>query len=128
MFLFDITREFDAACEGILVYNAKVPEPDVLSFVRQHERRPLVLDNLCHQVVLYERKLGAKANVVERNRIINYVAQMFIDAVKLKQQQELWSYCRRLEEERKANRLNDANHLIREVDNATGTTKEILQS
>lgn len=87
MLLFDVTKNFDLACDAFL----KDKDPELLVFVKRHERRRLVLDNLCDQVLEYERKFGGKVKVGGRNQIIATTAAMFIDACREHHKQKQWS-------------------------------------
>lgn len=87
MLLFDITTNFDKACDAFL----KDKEPDLLAFVKRHERRTLVLNNLCDQVLRLEKRFGGKTKAGMRNQIIAATAAMFIDACREHHKQKTWS-------------------------------------
>lgn len=73
MFLFDITLEFDAECRTQIGDN-----PEILHLIATHERREVVLHNLCRQVTIFETKYGGTK--AQRQMLIGEVAKMFIAA------------------------------------------------
>lgn len=79
MFLFDVTRDFDLACKKMLENNAHLNVP--WSFIKDHERRPKVLDAVCRQVIALERKAQIKKHLLNprtKYEVIAASAQLFV--------------------------------------------------
>lgn len=79
MFLFDVTRDFDLACKKMLENNSHLNVP--FSFIQNHERRPVVLDAVCRQVIALERKAMVKKSLLNprtRYEVIAATAQLFV--------------------------------------------------
>lgn len=79
MFLFDIARDFDIACQKMLENNAHLNVP--WTFIKDHERRPVVLDSVCRQIMTLERKALIKKHLLNprtRYEIIAASAQLFV--------------------------------------------------
>lgn len=110
MFLIDITIRFDQACAEILKN-----DPELLAFSRTHQIRPVTLNNLCREIVKYEKAFKNKAHVIQRDAIIFEVAKMYTTAIKNKRDQDNWSSAKRAQEINKDSLKNDVRQLIREV-------------
>lgn len=90
MLLFDVTLKFDAAVK-VICKRQHVDE--LVAFCRDHEKRPVVLNNLCEQVLMFEKRFAPHANAKpERlNEIIATVAYQFVRAIKAQRDEQLMS-------------------------------------
>jgi hypothetical protein len=86
MLLFDVTAEFDRQLKGFIGH-----KPNVYQFLKNHERRTLVLNNLCHQVLVYERKFKTKLDRHQRNKIIGEAVKIFCHVALKQRHQQLMS-------------------------------------
>jgi hypothetical protein len=111
MFLVDVTSDFDLACAEIC---RGKPEGFAL-FVKEHERRPLVLRNLCHQILTAEKRMRVKFDATMRMELVRSVASMFVSAIELKREQDNWSASRKIQEDSKGQIYKDVAHLIKEI-------------
>jgi len=100
--LLDATKDFDKCCEALLKNNKYF-----IPVVKRHEKRHLVLRNLCEEILYYEKKFGAKACRKGRNKIIATVAEMFVRTVMLQKEQQIWSRAKRIGKEDKANKKKE---------------------
>jgi hypothetical protein len=77
MFLFDVKRDFDAACKIMLEKNPELKVP--WRFIAEHERYFLTVNRLCQQVVYFEQgaKTGRKT-AYNRHQLIAAHAQLFV--------------------------------------------------
>ena len=71
MLLFDVTQKFNTAVK-IICKRQHVEE--LIPFCADHPRRPVMLNNLCNQVVLYERRFKSQSNLKHVNEIMATVA------------------------------------------------------
>ena len=118
MLLLDITTEFDLACTRELAQ-----QPEILSFVKRHERRNVVLGNLCQQVVLFERTFRGQKTREKRSQIIDAAALMFISAVKRQREESNWSHARKAQERAKGSLRQEVSRLIKEAPTHGKATK-----
>ena len=118
MLLLDITTEFDLACSKELA-----AQPELLSFVKRHERRPLVLGNLCQQVLMFERSFRGPKTREKRSQIIETTASMFISAVKRQRDESNWSHARKAHERSKGAVREEVSRLIKEAPTHGKTTE-----
>lgn len=118
MLLFDVTKDFETCCDHIL--KEKRTER---AFIRNHERKVIVLQNLCNQVQVYEKRFRTRLDIRERNKIVAASAQLFVEAALKEHDQKQWSEAKRIGEERKVwekEELQD--ELSKGIVEADGTT------
>ena len=127
MFLFDVTKKFDQCCEALCRKDLTDPHSelnvDLLRFIKDHERRPLVLSSLCDQVLALENRFKSRADTKRRNQIIAATAQMFVSAVKKHRDQQMLSDLEKSRIKREAEKYDDAKSLIKEVRSDVKTTE-----
>lgn len=75
MLLFDVAQEFDKQIRELFTHRE-----NVINFLLHHERKQVVLANVCHQVLTYEHRAGPRANKRQRNLIISVAAEAFSHA------------------------------------------------
>lgn len=125
MFQSNLEVLFDAECRRQIRQDPELSKEYGLErFVLTHENRNVVIKNLCEQVVGYEVAFRTKITVEKRNAIIEFVAKLFIHAVKLKRDQDNWSLMRKLSVQTEKSKNDEVRSLIREID-ADGNETEI---
>lgn len=85
MILFDVTKKFDFACKEFVKM-----DPELLPFAEElvrlgleHPNRSRALENVCHQVEVYEHRFrGPRLDIRKRNIIIAQCAQLYMKAIK----------------------------------------------
>lgn len=96
MFLFDVVRDFDICVNELLK-----DRPEILRFIQNHERRQVILNNVCHQVQVYERKYKNRLDLRTKRKIIAASAQIFINTAIKQREQSNWSEAKQIGEQRK---------------------------
>jgi len=86
MLLLDVTQEFDRQLKAYLGH-----KPNAYQFLKTHERRTLVLTNLCAQVLAYENAAGPRATKAQRNLLIKEGVKIFCSAALQHKHQQLMS-------------------------------------
>ncbi len=109
MFLFDITINFDKACASLIP-----DDPELLRFVKNHERKNLVLNNLCKQVLQVERQLGSKITPGVRNNLILEVARMFVEAAKKAHEKKQMSAAELTRQSRKSEPFEEMGEILKD--------------
>lgn len=101
----EVTKQFDFACEKVcdLVAELKPFKHDLVMLAKHHERRNVCIDNVCHQVEIFERRnlcgysqrrapgmrqFAAQDNRRRRNLVIAAAAQMYMLAIKAHRDQQ----------------------------------------
>lgn len=115
---------FDKACELACSKSLDLMPvtAEVLALARDHERRPLVLKNLQQQIAQFERAFrtsGPDKLNEYRRCIIEEVACMFMQAIKLKRDQDNWSLARRLQETSKESLKQEMASILKDVPRGT---------
>ena len=72
-----VSKDFET-CAKLLCQGDK----DMERFILEHERRPLVTEQLCRQISLLEAKFGKQNVMAERRKIVAGVTEMFFKAAK----------------------------------------------
>lgn len=114
MLLFDITSVFSAACTSL------IHDPSLLEYINRHERRNIVLSNLCEQVISFEKKFGGMATLEKRNEIIFITAKMFVEMAKKNHEELMWSQAEKQRQLNKITPFDDMREVFKE-----GQTKVI---
>ena len=114
MLLFDITSVFSAACASL------ISDPNLLNYINQHERKNIVLSNLCEQVISFEKRFGSTATLEKRNEIIFVSAKMFVEMAKKNHEELMWSQAEKQRQLNKVTPFDDMKEVFRE-----GQTKVI---
>lgn len=114
MLLFDITSVFSAACTSL------ISDPNLLNYINQHERKNIVLSNLCEQVISFEKRFGGTATLEKRNEIIFVSAKMFVEMAKKNHEELMWSQAEKQRQLSKVTPFDDMKEVFRE-----GQTKVI---
>jgi len=127
MIHFDVVKDFDKACAAAcdLIRELTPLKEQLVAFANGHERRSLVLNNLCQQVHLAEVHLKQKSPELSRKRrnlVIAATAEMFMKAIKLKRDQDLMTEAQKVFLQRKQSTREEMAQLIREV--PSGETQE----
>ena len=118
MFLFDIARDFDLACKKMLENNPHLDIP--WTFIKDHERRPVVLESVCRQILTLERKAQIKKHLLNprtRYEIIAACAQLFVKLAIQQRDQSVLSQADKflIEEKDKAKREVEEMGILQEV-------------
>ena len=83
MLLFEITQEFDRQLKDI--FESK---PVIYNWLKNHERKNVVLNRVCNEVLIYEKKFHARLKLSQRNAIIKEAVKLFAGcAIEHKEQQ-----------------------------------------
>lgn len=128
MFLFDVARDFDIACQRMLEVNPQLNIP--WNFIKDHERRPVVLRNVCAQIMSLERKAQLKKTILvprARKELIAAAAQLFVKLAVQQRDQSVLSeadkYVMTLKDQAKEEVKEMG--VLKEFNRATGKTKEV---
>ena len=118
MFLFDVARDFDIACKAMLDKNKHLDVP--WTFIKDHERRPVVLDSVCRQIITLERKAQIKKHLLNprtRHEIIAASAQLFVKMAIQQRDQSVLSEADKflIQEKDKAKREVEEMGILQEV-------------
>lgn len=121
MFLFDVARDFDIACKAMLDKNQHLGIP--WTFIKDHERRPVVLTNICRQILSLEHKAQVtrhKLTARNRKEIIAACAQLFVKMAIQQRDQSVLSEADKylIEEKDKAKREVEEMGILKEVNHA----------
>lgn len=73
MFLLDVTIAFDREVEKLIA-----TKPEFQSWIKNHEKRNVVLNSCCDQIVAAERKMGQRFTAQQRQQIVQTMAKMFV--------------------------------------------------
>lgn len=73
MLLFEVSTKFDEVLERRLV-----TRPDVLRFLKNHERKQTAVQNLCREVVAAEMKLGARFTPKHLDWLVEFVVSLYV--------------------------------------------------
>lgn len=111
MFLFDVTSEFNKRCRELCA-----DQPELYTFSRDHERKPVVLKNLCQQIVQYEQRFKSRLEKEKRDLLIDTVARMFIQGIREQRDQALWSEARKSQERNRDNLKKEIAGFLKEVE------------
>lgn len=112
-----LTRKFNI-CISHLCQNNE----DLQKFIDRHERRQLVLDNLCREIQNYEQNYPRKytwdhnSNDRRINEMVAQVAQQFFHAAKLQREQSLLSSAEKSRIQNEGQLKRDAEAIITEID------------
>jgi hypothetical protein len=118
MFLFDVARDFDYACKVMIEKNPQLGLP--WTFIRDHERRPVVLNNVCKQIMALESRAMKKNKVFDpraRKEVIAAAAQMFVKLAVQQRDQSVLSEADKflIQEKDKAKREVQEMGILKEV-------------
>lgn len=117
MFQSQLEVLFDAKCRELIRQDPELSKEFGLErFVLTHENRNVVIKNLCEQVIQYEVAFRTKLTTKRRDDIIEFVAKLFIHAVKVKREQDNWSLMRKLSVQAQKSKQDEVRSLIREID------------
>ena len=111
MFLFDVAVVFDQLMAKVLTTDVNLVKlgPDFANFVKNHPRKRLVIENLCQQILAFERGFeGQKHTVDRRNGMILTVVKMFIRTAKKAHEESLLSHAEKI-------RMTHANQPMEEM-------------
>jgi hypothetical protein len=110
MLLFDVTAQFDRAVKKFTIDN-----PQLEFFARHHERRPVVLRNLCREILTFEARFKAKVTKEKRDWLIDETVKMFLSAIKVQRDQETWSSAQKALVRSQKDTQDAVSSLIKEV-------------
>jgi hypothetical protein len=80
-----VRRDFETCVKALTK-----EEPELERFILEHERKPLVINQMAREIYNIEQKYGRDRVNKERNRIIAGVTEMFVKAAKaFKEQQNM---------------------------------------
>lgn len=121
MFLFDVARDFDTACKAMLDKNEHLGIP--WTFIKDHERRPVVLTNICRQILSLEHKAEVtklRFTQKDRKQIIAACAQLFVKMAIQQRDQSVLSEADKylISEKDKAKREVEEMGILKEVNSA----------
>jgi len=109
-----IKERFDLKIKEVLK-----PKPEVMKFVLNHERKDIVLNNLCEQIQACERGI-ISFDTTKYNQVIDSVATFFSQAALQVKEADLVSYLekqRRIDEQVKIENLEKIyNEEVKEED------------
>lgn len=122
--LLDVKKIFEDYLKEKLV-----TKPDVLKFVLNHERKDLCIKNLCGQILIAEKKLGAnRFKKKQFEYMIQSIAKAFAEsAIEYKAQSIISGNERKLREQ-KADTIKEAEGMIKELEEFSEDKIKVFQT
>lgn len=114
MLLFDVTRDFEVCCDHLLK-ERRVER----AFIRNHERKQLVLQNLCKQVEIYEKKYRNRIDPRQKRKIIAATAQMFVNAAIKERNEKYLSDAAKKKTDKRIDAMEEMSQVLVETDGQT---------
>jgi len=114
MLLFDVTRDFELCCDQLLKEKRIERE-----FIRNHERKVIVLQNLCHQMQIYEQRFKGRVDPKSRRTMIAGTAQMFIKAALKERKEHYYTEAKKHEADKVIQAREEMREVLVEVDGST---------
>jgi len=109
MLLFDVTTQFNKQIKEL------IKNPEQQKYLLEHERRTLVIDNICNQVLYYEKKYTSKLDLKQRDIVINEAVKMFAHAALEHHKQQQMSQLKRTILENEQNEIQETKKYIESV-------------